>query len=220
MEIKTHDKCDSEDLAIALGGNTKIVVTTIHKFYYILNNNLLGDLKNKKFAVLIDEAHSSTEGVYMQSVTNVLTNEEDEEEKTEEDKMLEEIQKSGKQKNVSMIAFTATPKPDTLQLFGTLNAEGKKESFDLYSMKQAIEEGYILNVLDNYVTWKTYCHINKATQNHLINSTLPIFNLSTQPSVSLDCKHPKTKNPRAGKEIPTLGNALFSSLFRYLLLYF
>lgn len=158
------DKCESEDLAIALGGNTKIVVTTIHKFYYILNNNLLGDLKNKKFAVLIDEAHSSTEGVYMQSVTNVLTNEEDEEEKTEEDKMLEEIQKSGKQKNVSMIAFTATPKPDTLQLFGTLNAEGKKESFDLYSMKQAIEEGYILNVLDNYVTWKTYCHINKAIE--------------------------------------------------------
>lgn len=96
------DKCDSEDLAIALGGNTKIVVTTIHKFYYILNNNLLGDLKNKKFAVLIDEAHSSTEGVYMQSVTNVLTNEENEEEKTEEDKMLEEIQKSGKQKNVSI----------------------------------------------------------------------------------------------------------------------
>ena len=159
------DKCDSEDLAIALGGNTKIVVTTIHKFYYILDNHLLGDLKTKKFAVLIDEAHSSTEGVYMQSVTSVLTNEDDEEEgKTEEDKMLEEIQKSGKQSNVSMIAFTATPKPDTLQLFGTLNADGKKESFDLYSMRQAIEEGYILNVLDNYVTWRTYCHINKAIQ--------------------------------------------------------
>lgn len=159
------DKCDSEDLAIALGGNTKIVVTTIHKFYYILDNHLLGDLKAKKFAVLIDEAHSSTEGVYMQSVTSVLTNEDDEEEgKTEEDKMLEEIQKSGKQSNVSMIAFTATPKPDTLQLFGTLNADGKKESFDLYSMRQAIEEGYILNVLDNYVTWRTYCHINKAIQ--------------------------------------------------------
>lgn len=78
--------------------------------------------------------------------------------------MLEEIRKSGKQSNVSMIAFTATPKPDTLQLFGTLNAEGKKESFDLYSMRQAIEEGYILNVLDNYVTWRTYCHINKAIE--------------------------------------------------------
>ena len=166
------DQCDSEDLAIALSGNTKIIVTTIHKFYYILNNDLLRNLENKKFAVLIDEAHSSTEGAYMRSVTNVLgaveiaeTEEDNEEEqKTEEDQMLEEIRKSGKQPNVSMIAFTATPKPETLQLFGTLNAQGHKESFDLYAMKQAIEEKYILNVLDNYVTWKTYCHINKAIQ--------------------------------------------------------
>ena len=158
------DKCDSNDLAIALRGNTKIIVTTIYKFYYILDNKLLTNLKDKTFAVLIDEAHSFTEGTFMQSVTTVLTNEDTEEEKTEEDKMREEIKKSGKQPNVSMIAFTATPKPDTIQLFGTLNAEGKKESFDLYSMKQAIEEGYILNVLDNYVTWKTYCHINKAIE--------------------------------------------------------
>lgn len=163
------DKCDSEDLAIALSGNTKIIVTTIHKFYYIINNSLLEDLKSKRFAVLIDEAHSSTEGEYMRSVTHVLSNEDEddkeEEYETEEDKMLDEIKRSGKQQNVSMIAFTATPKPDTIQLFGTLNAEGKKESFDLYSMRQAIEEKYILNVLDNYVTWDTYCHINKAIEN-------------------------------------------------------
>ena len=161
------DTCNSEDLASALSGNTKIIVTTIHKFYYILNNNILGNLREKHFAVLIDEAHSSTEGTLMQSVTHVLTSEEADEEEiqTEEDKMLDEIRRSGKQSNVSMIAFTATPKPDTLQLFGTLNADGQKESFDLYSMKQAIEEGYILNVLDNYVTWKTYCHINKAIEN-------------------------------------------------------
>ena len=63
-----------------------------------------------------------------------------------------------------MIAFTATPKPETIQLFGTLNAHGNKESYDVYSMKQAIEEGYILNVLDNYTTWKTYCRINKSIQ--------------------------------------------------------
>lgn len=168
------DLCDSDDLATALSGNTKIIVTTIHKFYYILNNNLLRNLESKSFAVLIDEAHSSTEGAYMQSVTNVLgrtesstldeESEDGEEQKTEEDQMLEEIRKSGKQPNVTMIAFTATPKPETIQLFGTLNAYGHKESFDLYSMKQAIEEGYILNVLNNYVTWKTYCHINKAVQ--------------------------------------------------------
>ena len=158
------DKCDSEDLASALGGNTKIIVTTIHKFYYILNNALLGNLKEKRFAILIDEAHSSTDGTYMQSVTHVLTNEDTEEEKTEEDQIIEEIRKSGKQPNVSMIAFTATPKPETIQLFGTLNAHGNKESYDVYSMKQAIEEGYILNVLDNYTTWKTYCRINKSIQ--------------------------------------------------------
>ena len=60
-----------------------------------------------------------------------------------------------------MIAFTATPKGDTIQLFGTLNAEGKKMAFDVYSMKQAIEEGYILNVLNNYTTYKTFFEINK-----------------------------------------------------------
>lgn len=158
------DRCDSEDLAIALHGNTKIIVTTIHKFYYILNSSILGNLKEKRFAVLIDEAHSSAEGTFMQSVTHVLSNEVNDEEMTEEDKILLEIKRSGKQENVSMIAFTATPKPDTIQLFGTLNAEGNKESFDVYSMKQAIEEGYILNVLNNYVTWKTYCHINKAIE--------------------------------------------------------
>lgn len=163
-QVKVMDeRCDSSNLATALSGNTKIIVTTIHKFYYILDNKILSKLKNRRFAVLIDEAHSSTSGSLMQSVTHVLSDEDDSNQ-TEEDKIVEEIRKSGKQNNVTMIAFTATPKPDTIQLFGTLNAEGKKESFDLYSMQQAIEEGYILNVLDNYVTWKTYCHINKAIE--------------------------------------------------------
>ncbi len=161
------DDCKSEDLANALRGNTKIIVTTIHKFFYILENNLLGRLKDKTFAVLIDEAHSSTEGTLMQAVTTVLSGsneDDDEEDRTIEDKISEEIQKSGKQPNVSMIAFTATPKPSTIQLFGVLNENGKKGAFDLYSMRQAIEEGYILNVLDNYVTWKTYFHLNKAIE--------------------------------------------------------
>lgn len=162
-QVRVMDEhCDSADLGDALAGNTKIIVTTIHKFYWVLQTCILSNLKSKTFAVLIDEAHSSTQGTLMQSVTAVLTNDNEEEEKTEEDLIREEIEKSGKQPNVSMIAFTATPKPETIQLFGTLNAAGKKESSDLYSMKQAIEEKYILNVLDNYVTWKTYCHINKA----------------------------------------------------------
>lgn len=165
------DDCDSGDLADALRGNTKIVVTTIHKFYYILHNNLLRELGQKTFAVLIDEAHSSTDGDYMRAVTGVLSkgrtvvhSEDDDEDITEEDIIVEEIKASGKQPNVSMIAFTATPKPETIQLFGTLNEDGDKESFDVYSMRQAIEEEYILDVLSNYVTWKTYCRINKAIE--------------------------------------------------------
>ena len=61
-----------------------------------------------------------------------------------------------------MIAFTATPTPKTLQTFGTLNTEGNKVAFDLYSMKQAIDEGFILNVLENYITYNTYFKLNKT----------------------------------------------------------
>jgi type I restriction enzyme R subunit len=175
-QLKVMDeKCNSSDLAAALRGNTKIIVTTVHKFFYIIENSLLGTLKDKTFAVLIDEAHSSTEGDLMQAVTHVLaggklsdipedSGEDEDEELSTEEKIKIERAKSGKQPNVTMIAFTATPKPGTIQLFGTLNDEGKKTCFDLYSMRQAIEEGYILNVLDNYVTWKTYFTINKAIE--------------------------------------------------------
>lgn len=166
------DKCTSKDLAEALNGNTKIIVTTIHKFMYI--HELVQELKNKTFAVIIDEAHSSTAGSAMESVTYALSESRKlseatptdicEDEPSMADLIEDEISRSGKQDNVSMIAFTATPKPTTLQLFGTLNEEGKKVAFDLYSMKQAIEEGFILDVLKNYVTYKTYYKINKAIE--------------------------------------------------------
>lgn len=166
------DKCTSKDLADALNGNTKIIVTTIHKFMYI--HELVQGLKDKTFAVIIDEAHSSTAGTAMESVTYALSESRklsegtavgvSEEEESMADIIEDEIARSGKQPNVSMIAFTATPKATTLQLFGSLNEEGKKEAFDLYSMKQAIEEGFILDVLQNYVTYKTYYKINKAIE--------------------------------------------------------
>lgn len=158
------DKSHSADLASALRGNTKIVVTTIHKFFHILQQDLLGKIKHKTFAVVIDEAHSSTHGTLMQAMTTVLSHKDedsDDDNLDVESSIIEEIQKSGKQPNVSMIAFTATPKSETIQLFGKLNADGHKESFDLYSMKQAIEEGYILNVLDNYIIYKTYFELQK-----------------------------------------------------------
>ena len=160
------DKCSSTDLAEALNGNTKIIVTTIHKFMYI--KDLVKEQKNKTFAVIIDEAHSSTAGSAMESVTHVLSegkkHNTDEDELSMADIIEDEITRSGKQPNVSMIAFTDTPKPTTLQLFGCLNEEGKKVAFDLYSMQQAIEEGFILDVLKNYVTYKTYFELNKAIE--------------------------------------------------------
>lgn len=166
------DSCTSKDLAEALNGNTKIIVTTIHKFMYI--HELVGELKSKTFAVIIDEAHSSTAGTAMESVTFALSEshelkeeasaDNDGDELSTADLIEDEISRSGKQPNVSMIAFTATPKPTTLQLFGCLNEEGKKVAFDLYSMKQAIEEGFILDVTKNYVTYKTYFQINKAIE--------------------------------------------------------
>lgn len=158
------DTCNASDLTNALNGNTKIVVTTIHKFMYVKVIDILSSLKNKTFAVIIDEAHSSTAGVAMEAVTHILSEGKEDNDKSMADLIEDEIARSGKQDNVSMIAFTATPKPTTLQLFGSLNEQGKKVAFDLYSMKQAIEEGFIINVLKNYVTYKTYFEINKAIE--------------------------------------------------------
>ena len=152
------DKCNSQDLAIALQGNTKIIGTTIQKFPYIVDS--VKGLKDKRFAVIIDEAHSSTAGKNMAAITMTLGNGA-EINYDAEDMIVDEISKNGKQPNVSMFAFTATPKPTTLQLFGRENVYGQKSAFHLYSMKQAIEEGFILDVLQNYVTYDTYFKLNK-----------------------------------------------------------
>ena len=158
-----NDKCNSADLAIALNGNTKIIATTIQKFPYIVDE--VANLKDKKFAVIIDEAHSSTAGKNMAAVTMTLGSGEVRiDECTAEDMIIEEITKHGKQANISMFAFTATPKPTTLQLFGRVNKKGQREAFHIYSMKQAIEEGFILDVLQNYTTYKTYYQINKEIE--------------------------------------------------------
>ena len=157
------DKCNSADLGKALTGNTKVIVTTIQKFPYVVGT--VNNLANKTFAVIIDEAHSSTAGKNMAAVTYVLSEGEISEEPADmEDIIMDEIARRGKQKNVSMFAFTATPKPTTLQLFGRLNSKGQREAFHIYSMKQAIEEGFILDVLQNYITYSTYYHLNKEIQ--------------------------------------------------------
>lgn len=155
------EKCNSNDLALAIQGNTKIIATTIQKFPYIVDS--VKGLKHKKFAVIIDEAHSSTAGKNMAAVTMTLGNG-DELVYDTEDMIVEQISKQGKQANVSMFAFTATPKPTTIQLFGRENTKGQKEAFHFYTMKQAIEEGFILDVLDNYLNYETYYKLNKEIE--------------------------------------------------------
>lgn len=158
--IRVMDEhCTSADLAIALKGNTKIIATTIQKFPYIVDS--VSGLKSKRFAVIIDEAHSSTAGKNMAAVTKSLGSDEETAPLDAEDEIAAEVLKAGKQPNVSMFAFTATPKATTLQLFGKTNTKGQKEAFHIYSMKQAIEEGFILDVLQNYVTYHTYFTLNK-----------------------------------------------------------
>lgn len=163
------DDCTSDDLRKALEGNTKIIATTIQKFPYIVDS--VASLKGKTFAVIIDEAHSSTAGKNMAAITKALgkgasagSAADGEDEIDVEDSIVDEINRNGKQDNVSFFAFTATPKPTTLQLFGRINKDGHSEAFHTYSMKQAIEEGFILDVLQNYITYKTFYQVNKAIQ--------------------------------------------------------
>lgn len=157
------DKCTSGDLGEALKGNTKIVATTIQKFPYIVDD--VKGLSKKNFAVIIDEAHSSTAGKNMAATTSVLSQPDTEEESLSvEDMIINEVSKYGKQPNVSIFAFTATPKATTLKQFGRLNRKGQYEAFHHYSMKQAIEEGFILDVLQNYTTYNTYYKLNKEIE--------------------------------------------------------
>lgn len=163
--IKVMDEdCDSGDLSEAIKNGYKIIVSTIQKFRYILDETK--NIREKNFAIIIDEAHSSTSGKNMAAVTTVLSDESDEEPESIEDQMVEEINKCGKQSNISMIAFTATPKKQTLQLFGTPNKEGKPTAFHTYGMKQAIEEEFILDVLTNYTTYKTFYEVSKRIEDN------------------------------------------------------
>lgn len=162
---------DSEQLARALNNETRIIITTLQKFPFVLEK--VAGLERKKYAVIIDEAHSSQGGKASTALTNVLSDktleaayEEDRiaEENLDDvdEKIVETIMKSGKQDNVSFFAFTATPKPKTLEKFGTMGTDGKPHAFHQYTMRQAIEEGFILDVLENYTTYQTFRKIAKT----------------------------------------------------------
>jgi len=163
----------SRQLKEALESGKTIIVTTLQKFPVISKE--IGELPGKRFAVIVDEAHSSQSGEgtkHMKEVLSAGSLEAAEAgeagaqtpEEELEDVILSEIEKRGRLPNISTFAFTATPKPKTLELFGTLLPDGRFIPFHLYSMRQAIEEGFILDVLTNYTTYTAYWRLYKKIE--------------------------------------------------------
>ena len=169
--VQKIDK-DSTQLADSITKGGSIIITTLQKFPFILDK--VGDIPNRNYAVVIDEAHSSQGGEATKKMKEVLSSASleaamaEEADTEEEDTALDEIQRSmharGKQANLSFFAFTATPKAKTLEVFGSKDTSGKPKPFHLYSMRQAIEEGFIHDVLKNYTTYKTYFKLSKAIE--------------------------------------------------------
>ncbi|HEX3007936.1 MAG TPA: DEAD/DEAH box helicase family protein, partial [Bacteroidales bacterium] len=162
----------SADLKKSLESGKRIIITTIQKFPFIVDG--IADLGDKRFAVIIDEAHSgqgNTSAGYMNMAMGI--HKQDEEEDPDPQDLIVETMRTRKMRgNASYFAFTATPKNSTLEKFGNLQPDGKFKPFHLYSMKQAIEEGFILDVLANYTTYKSFYEISKSIEeNPLFDST-------------------------------------------------
>ncbi|MEI7557213.1 DEAD/DEAH box helicase family protein [Candidatus Chlorohelix sp.] len=169
--VENIDK-NSKQLKKALEDGKTIIITTLQKFPMIMAQAI--ELAGKRFALIIDEAHSSQSGESSKSLKKVLAvasleeaeQEDSAAEKADdlEDKIMTEIKKRGQLPNISTFAFTATPKAKTLELFGTKKADGSYVPFSLYSMRQAIEERFILDVLENYTTYNTYWNLLKKIE--------------------------------------------------------
>ena len=170
--VKKIDK-DSTQLAHALATGVPIIVTTLQKFPFVTEK--IGKLPKRKYAVIIDEAHSSQGGETAAELEGVLGGAAIKEEVQKiaeeeglpdyEEEILRTMAKRGRQPNISFFAFTATPKYKTLEVFGRPGADGKPEPFHIYSMRQAIQENFILDVLEHYITYKTYYRLVKAIEN-------------------------------------------------------
>lgn len=167
---------DSSQLSQALSNNTsKIIITTLQKFPFVIDK--LASLQSNNFAVIIDEAHSSQGGESAKALKVVLSKtghpEASELEVAEyqdgtleaasddDDLITYSVNSRSRADNLSYFAFTSTPKQKTLELFGTKTDDGLFSPFHLYSMRQAIEEGFILDVLENYSTYSTYWKVAK-----------------------------------------------------------
>ena len=163
----------SRQLKDALESGKTIIVTTLQKFPVIAQE--IDELPGKRFGLIVDEAHSSQSGESTKSLKAVLSpaslqDAESEEAQAEtpeeelENTILAEMEKRGQMPNLSTFAFTATPKPKTLELFGSKREDGSFAPFHLYSMRQAIEEGFILDVLASYTTYKAYWRLLKTVE--------------------------------------------------------
>ncbi len=162
----------SKDLRDAINGGSRIIVTTLQKFPVIYSE--VDNTKGKGFAIIVDEAHSSQTGSSAIKLKTALADTEAalreyaeleglaENEVDKQDKLVQEMIAHGKHKNLSFFAFTATPKGQTLEMFGTEYEDGSFHPFHIYSMKQAIQEGFILDVLQNYMTYHTCFKIAKT----------------------------------------------------------
>jgi type I restriction enzyme, R subunit len=167
--VENIDK-HSTQLKEALEAGKNIVVTTLQKFPVIVDQ--MQALSGNRFAVIIDEAHSSQTGESSKKLKDVLSatsleaaaSEEETIEDDTEDRIEAEARKRGRLNNLSYFAFTATPKQKTLELFGSKQPDGSFHPFSLYTMRQAIEEGFILDVLQNYTTYATYFNLLKTVE--------------------------------------------------------
>ncbi|MEA1967036.1 MAG: DEAD/DEAH box helicase family protein, partial [Thermodesulfobacteriota bacterium] len=161
----------AKELRDSLEQGKKIIITTIQKFPFIVDG--IADLSDKRFAVVIDEAHSSQSGIAAGKMNQAMgmqeKNEEDEEDA--QDIILKAMRARKMKGNASYLAFTATPKNTTLERFGIKQEDNSFKPFHLYSMKQAIEEGFILDVLANYTTYKSYYEIEKSIQDNPLFDT-------------------------------------------------
>lgn len=155
----------SGDLRKMLQAGKKIIITTVQKFPFILDD-IGGELKGRKFALLIDEAHSS-QGGRTATKMNMALNGEDEEEETTEAKIAALMKSRKMLTNASYFAFTATPKGRTSEIFGEEyqdGAETKYQPFHVYAMKQAMQEGFILDVLRHYTSVNSYYRLLKKVE--------------------------------------------------------
>lgn len=158
----------SQELKTSLESGKKIIITTIQKFPFIVDG--IADLSDKKFAIIIDEAHSSQSGSAHDNMNRAVGKDIDD--TLDPQDAILEIMRTRKMKgNASYLAFTATPKSNTLEKFGVAQEDGTFKPFHLYSMKQAIEEGFILDVLSNYTTYKSYYEIEKSIEDNPLFDT-------------------------------------------------